>query len=295
MVHPLLAWSWDGHGQLTALAVAAALAQLVRLGKSDLMKRFLRLFRDFTRFTREGGRTTNLYEDVERDPEPPGDQVQRALTSLFAGLPGIVQRTDLHLGNIPWGVGEFLDSNGQVRHFMRSTAATTEREAYAASMGWIRNHLTLAFGKMKTALYTNYGFFDLLSSNAGDFLDGLTALGEGLHTAEDSYAPGHVGRDPNLHALITAIHYWDNDNKTAHGDWPGHEALDNPETPQSAPYYASARETATDLIVCVLANLDGAATFGPDLKRRLHTRFHLTLGGHVLPPYYAAPGSEVPA
>ena len=68
---------------------------------------------------------------------PSGEQIQPALRFLFRGLPGIVQRTDLHVGNIPWGVGEFLDSNGQVRHFMRSTR-TTETEAYAASMGWIR-------------------------------------------------------------------------------------------------------------------------------------------------------------
>ncbi len=37
-------------------------------------------------------------------------------------------------------------------------------------------------------------------------------------TAEDYYTPGHVGRDPTVHSLITSIHYWDSENKTAQGD-----------------------------------------------------------------------------
>ena len=125
MIGPIFAWSWDGHG-LHALAMAAAIAQLMRLGKSDLDERFLRLHREFVRFTSGGGRTTNLYE-TWTDPVPSGEQIQPALRFLFRGLPGIVQRTDLHVGNIPWGVGEFLDSNGQVRHFMRSTRGRPRR------------------------------------------------------------------------------------------------------------------------------------------------------------------------
>jgi hypothetical protein len=295
MIAPLFAWSWDGHGNLTTLALAAAIAQLIRLGKSDLMKRFFRLYRALPQMPSDPMRKPNLYENVDRDPTPPNVQMQSALQFLFRELPGIVQRTDLHVGNIPWGVGEFLDSNGQVRHFMRSTSQTTETEAYTASMGWIRNHLTESFERLRAALYTNYGFFDhLLSSNTGDFRSGVTALAEGLHTVEDAYAPGHVRRDQSLHNLITGIYYWDDDNKTAHGDWPGHEALDNPENPISRPYFQSALDTTTEIIVCVLSNLDSDATFGPDLRRKLDNRFHLMLGGRVLPPYYLTPSAEVP-
>ncbi len=235
MIEPIFAWSWDGHGQLTSLALAAAITQVVRLGKSDLMKRFIRLYREFGRVDAGAGATTKLYENVGKYPVPSVDQAQAALGRLFLGLRGIVQRTDLHVGNIPWGVGEFFDGKGQVRHFMRSTASTTQTEAYMLSRAWIRNHLSASYERMRDALYTNYGMLNILSSNYDDFSDALTSMGEALHTAEDSYAPGHVARDPTVHSLITSIHYWDNENKTAHGDWPGHEALDDPETPMSRP------------------------------------------------------------
>jgi hypothetical protein len=76
---PIFAWSWDGHGRLTALAVAVAISQLIRPGKADLMKRFLRLSRDYIQFLGGGGRTRNLYENVDQDPVPPADQIERAL------------------------------------------------------------------------------------------------------------------------------------------------------------------------------------------------------------------------
>jgi hypothetical protein len=286
MIEPLFAWSWHGHGRLTALALAAAITQVARLGKSDLWKRLLRLYASYITQMRQerGGQKHGLYKDVGTDPEPSSGQVETALGTLLAGLPGMVQRADLHPGNIPWGVGEFLDSNGQVRHFMRSTQQTTEAVAYANSMGWIRSHLTLSWEKFKSALYTDYGFLNFFSSNFLDFLGGLSALAEGLHTVEDSYAPGHAGRLPSLHSVITTIHYWDAENKTAHGDWPGHEALDNPDNSISAPFFNSAGETTTELIVCILANLDGDhAAFNAALERRLGVRFHLSLGAFEAP------------
>jgi hypothetical protein len=296
MIEPLFAWSWDGHGRLTAMALAAAITQVARLGKSDLWKRLLRLYTNYITQMREewGGKQSGLYQDLGKDPEPTSAQVEAALGTLLAGLPGKVQRADLHMGNIPWGVGEFLDSNGQVRHFMRSTPQTTEAVAYASSMGWIRNHLTHSWEKLKSALYTDYGLFAVFSSNFGDFLDGLSALAEGLHTVEDSYAPGHVGRLPGLHSVITTIHYWDTEYKTPHGDWPGHEALDNPDNPISAPFFKSAVETTTELIVCILVNLDGDHTaFDAELGRQLGARFHLSLGAFEAPPDRPVASSRV--
>jgi hypothetical protein len=295
MIEPLFAWSWDGHGSLTALALATAITQVARLGKSELGKRLLRLRANYTTFMTTGrGQKSGLYKDVGTDPEPSPGDVEAALKPLMAGLAGMVQRADLHAGNIPWGIGEFLDSNGQVRHFMRSTKETTEAAAYTASMGWIRTHLSLSWEKFKSALYTDYGLLDVLSSNFTDLLDGLSALADGLHTVEDSYAPGHVGRLSSLHSVITAIHYWDTENKTAHDGWPGHEALDNPANAISAPYFASAGVTTTELIVCVLSNLDGDhGAFDKDLEQRLKTRFHLSLGAHEAPPDTQGPSAGV--
>ena len=295
MFEPMFAWSWDGHGQLTTVALLTAISQLVRLGKSDMMKRFVRLAREKKRIDFGAQRSTNLYDKVDQDPVPSVDQAQETLRTLFDGLKGIVQRTDIHAGNIPWGVGEFLDSNGQVRHFMRSTETTTVAEAYTASRGWISDHLTESYERLRDALYTNYGMLNILSSNYADFMNGLTAMGEGLHTAEDSYAPGHVARDPTVDTLITDIHYWNPQNKSAHDDWPGHEALDDPENAISKPFFASAKVTTTELILVVLTNREDSDPFAGALKKRLDIRFQLAQGARVLPPYQrTSPATVLP-
>lgn len=286
MIDPLFAWSWDGHGRLTAFALAAAITQLIKLGKGDLMKRFHLLHLECVRAI-TGGRTSDLYKDLAKAPVPSSGQMENALRVLFRKLPERVQEADLHAGNIPM-VGEWLDSNGQVRHFMRSTDQTPENEAYLKSVGWIRGRLTSSWDHMKDALYKkhDFAFYDVLSSgNAGDFFDGLSDMAEGLHTIEDSYAPGHVRRSASLRNRIEAIHYWDDDNKKPHGDWPGHEALDNPESSQSRDYFEAAQVTTTELIVCVLTNLDGdKQAFALDLRRRLDARFHLALGASGATP-----------
>jgi hypothetical protein len=281
MIDTVLAWSWDGHGRITALALAAAINQLILLGKSDLMKRIYRLFQQSINVLVQeyGSSGSHLYKDLEKVPVPSADQSRNALNRLMVALPGKVQETDIHLGNIPWGIGEFLDSNGQVRHFMRSTAGTAASVAFVNSMGWIRNHLTDARRQFEDALYKDYGIFTL-SSNLEDFYDGVTNLAEGLHTVEDSYAPGHVQRSPSLHNIIQDIHYWDKENKEAHGDWPGHEALDNPDNPKSRDFFESAKTTTTELIVCVFASLDdpNERNFASSLQKKLNMRFMLALG-----------------
>jgi hypothetical protein len=287
MIDTLIAWSWDGHGRLTTLALAAAINQLLVLGKSDLLKRIYRLFQaSINVLVQEYGSSgSHLYKGLDDAPVPSTDQCRGALNSLFVSLPLKVQETDLHLGNIPWGIGEFLDSNGQVRHFMRSTAGTAATDAFANSMGWIRTHLTAARKQFEDALYKDYGIFTF-SSNIDDFYDGVKSLAEGLHTVEDSYAPGHVRRSPSLHNIIQDIYYWDKANKEPHGDWPGHEALDNPDHPMSIPFFQSAQTTTTELIVCILSSLDDAneRNFASGLEKKLNLRFMLALGSSdVLP------------
>lgn len=172
MIELIFAWSSDGHDRLTVLAITAAIGQLIKLGKSDLMKRFLRLDLDFNEMSGQNTSSLsrakrNLYNDVDRDPAPSEVQVQRVLSLRLKALPRIVQQTDVHLGNFPyWGWGESFDSNGQVRHFMRSTANTSEVQAHGASMDWIKNHLDLAFQKMRSALFVNYEWTQVFSSNA---------------------------------------------------------------------------------------------------------------------------------
>jgi hypothetical protein len=295
MLDALFAWSWDGHGRLTTLAVAAAINQLVWLGKSDLMRRIVRLcgVKIMVAGLPRESSGSHLYSNIEKDPLPTEDSTRDSLKALLMPLPSTVQMTDLHAGNIPV-VGEYLDSNGQVRHFMRSTKKTEQIDAYTNSMGWIRNHVTEGRNQLQDALYKDYGYFTF-SNNIGDLNDGLTALAEGLHTVEDSYAPGHVRRSANLHNIIQAINYWDDDNKKPHNGWPGHEALDNPENPISAPYFASATTTTTEIIVCVLSSLGNsdASTFSKSLGKILEARFMLALGSRDVDNQL--PGDGIPA
>ena len=271
----LLAWSWDGHGSLTATAVASAVAYFVRVARPELLSRF-----DLLRISMAAGRRENAFKNLATAPKPSVPHLTNVMTALFKPLPTIVQNTDIHVGNIPFfGLGEFLDSAGQVRHFMRSTPGTSERQAYTAAVGWIRSHMTESWADMHRALYTNYTFgaFDLFSAgNGGDFRDGLTALGEALHTVEDSYAPGHVARLAGQPGNIMRIYYWDDANKNPGPNWPGHSALDNPTTAQSKVFYAAAGVTANELLIQFLLSLDGTpAAYAAGLQKLIDLRFHL--------------------
>lgn len=59
--------------------------------------------------------------------------------------------------------------------------------------------------------------------------------------------------------------------------------MDNPENGISAPYFESARKTTTELILCVLSNLDDQAKFKKDVTQLLYTRFQFMLR---VPPSY---------
>jgi hypothetical protein len=83
----------------------------------------------------------------------------------------------------------------------------------------------------------------------------------------------HAGRCP-------AVPHSDDANKNPDParDWPGHEALDNPNNEKSREFYAMAKDTTAALIVCVLKNLDqDEAASTKDLRDTVDKYFHLGL------------------
>jgi hypothetical protein len=86
--------------------------------------------------------------------------------------------------------------------------------------------------------------------------------------------------------VIQDIYYWDKANREAHDDWPGHDALDDPDNPRSKGFFESAKATTTELIICILASLDDAneRNFSSSLETILNARFMLALGSSDLSP-----------
>jgi hypothetical protein len=67
------------------------------------------------------------------------------------------------------------------------------------------------------------------------------------------------------------------DDDRAAGDWPGHEALDNPETARSVPFFEMAKRTTGDFIFAVVGNLESEeATFVAALDGLMASRFLYT-------------------
>ncbi|MBV8969496.1 MAG: hypothetical protein JO331_10620 [Verrucomicrobia bacterium] len=256
----ILAWSWTGHGALTSAAVTAAIAQFVTLGKSFLEKRFVEIYKVW-----QG---------------PPGKtSAKDCLQEMMAILPEVVQKEDIHPANIPV-IGEFLNpTTGQVRHFMRSSASVSSLEAYNASKAYIIQHLTGAWSKYREAVNFQDKWYDVLNSSSSIFWEGNYELGKALHTIEDSYAPGHVTRKPGS-GFIVQVNIWDDENKNPDParDWPGHEALDNPNHEKSREFFVKAKEASAALIICVLANLDqDEPAFTKAVKDSIEKYFHLGL------------------
>jgi hypothetical protein len=259
-ISEILAWSWTGHRALTTAAVSMAISQFVTLGKSFLEKRF-----------------AEIYKVWQGPPGKPS--AQDCLQEMMAILPQVVQEEDIHPANIPV-IGETLNpKGGQVRHFMRSSASVSSLEAYNMSKAYIIEHLTGAWSKYREAVYYQDKWYDVLTSSSSIFWEGNYELGKALHTIEDSYAPGHVTRKPGS-GFIVQVNIWDDENKKPDParDWPGHEALDNPNNEKSREFFAKAKEASATLIVCVLANLDQAEpAFTKDLRDTFEKYFHLGL------------------
>jgi hypothetical protein len=264
MTHNLfLAWSWFGHGQLTEMGLAFAISQFVNLRKMFVLKR-LKKFETVQSaieadtlgspgFPPTEKEVNKFLEDQEKHT-PTGEE--QSLVRLFSELPSWVQEEDLHRGNIP-KVGEWLEKDSQVRHYMRSYQNTTPLEAHKKSKEYIWDHLFWAWSGMRKGVYHQSKWYDFINdSTLDDFDGGVKHLAKALHTIEDSYAPGHTKRASGT-GIITDIYYWpDTKNGDKSKGIPSHEELDNPGNAKSKEFYAMATNATGAFILCVLSNLD---------------------------------------
>jgi hypothetical protein len=264
MIDVLFAWNWVGHGQLTSMALGLAIAHFIPAASKLVLKRlkFIADWRsginqstfgrpDYPPSERE---VAKYVQEVEKGPISPS---AATLIRAFFDLPGSVQEQDIHRGNIP-SIGESLEKDSQVRHFMRSRPDVTPREAFDASVAYIRNNLYWSWLCMRKVIRHKESWTDFFyDASLSDFGDGEDYLAKALHTIEDSYAPGHAARRQGT-GIILNVNIWNDANRKPDPSksWPGHEALDDPDAALSRPFFLMARIAAADLIYVVLANLD---------------------------------------
>ncbi len=113
MIEPIFAWSSDGHGPLASRVLAAAIAQVVRLGKSDLMKRFIRLYREFGRVDAGAGRTAKLTRTWGTDPVPSVDQARPRSGDCSSVSGGSFKNGPARRQHPHWGSGSSSTARGR--------------------------------------------------------------------------------------------------------------------------------------------------------------------------------------
>ena len=202
MTHNLfLAWSWFGHGQLTEMGLAFAISQFVNLRKMFVLKR-LKKFEAVQSaieadilgspgFPPTEKEVNKFLEDQEKHA-PTGEE--QSLVRLFSELPSWVQEEDLHRGNIP-KIGEWLEKDSQVRHYMRSYQNTTPLQAHKKSKEYIWDHLFWAWSGMRKGVFHQSKWYDFINDSSLTISTrAMKHIAKALHTIEDSYAPGHSKR-----------------------------------------------------------------------------------------------------
>jgi hypothetical protein len=256
MFNVLLAWTWGGHGELTTIGLAIAIARLTASGHPALLKKLS----EFARTARGGlpKRWVPGEKAVEAEvatiEQHPAATAEQDLSVLLAPLPRLVQLEDIHPANLHI-IGRFLEQ-AQTRHFMRSKRSTPAIVAYNRSRAYIRDHLNEAYSRMREAVNATPHWYSA-GTPLTTFRQGMSQLAAALHTIQDSYSPAHVERLEGLW-FITDIKVYDSENikgDVAHAI-PNHDDYDNPSTPKSLPFYQEAKRTTGDFIDCVLSNLD---------------------------------------
>jgi hypothetical protein len=319
---PLFAWSAHGHATLTSMAFAGALARLITHRDGYLFQQVRKhysalvtygVFSPFVVVYHAAGNTACRTVTKVAGEAPPAEDVDgtllrremdanpvvhrafdRNVAYLFEDLPGIVVNEDVHLGNLPGKAGEFFDANGQVRHFMRSRSDVTAWDAYKASYEHVAQALRGSWQDFKGALHDRSGFWGEIADIAGGvagargllFRGGLDKLGSALHTLEDSFAPGHVGRGRD--GMIEDVHIWDAANRDANAaaQWEGHHAYDNPSNARSSLFYAMARDNATEVVFTLLSTLNAEPeAYSCAMRNVLYGTFaHRLLSGEAVRP-----------
>jgi len=276
MMHcTLLAWSWFGHGQLTELALASAISQFALLGKNFIYSRLLKIEATDSAIEAAalgsagfGPSEKEIDEFIEKAQFAPPSDGEKRLARLFSPVPRWVQEEDIHRGNIP-KVGEYIEHDSQVRHYMRSYRDTPAQDANRKSVNYIQDHLKQAWSGM------HKGVNDL---DTTAFDGGVKHLASALHTIEDSYSAGHTQRQAGT-GMIQDIYYWP-DTGTAEGPvswgqrepWKGHEFYD---VQFHSELYAKAKVATADFILCVLKNLDqDEGVFLDECSDKIQTNFY---------------------
>jgi hypothetical protein len=255
MLEPLFAWSWTGHGSLTGLALTAAIARFMPAATTFVLARLKQILSCQPSFDT----ALDFSPPSFRPPENPRPATEFEVAQLFGELPSIVQHEDIHAGNIPHipvpivgGLsGEYLDADGQARHYMRSRPDVSSLEAHKKSSNYIWQNMYWAWWSMRKGIFGDPA--DKTSIN--DFNAGIHYLAKALHTTEDSYARGHVFREDDAVDTIIEVHIWDQANKEPDPsrEWYGHDYYDKH---FSDPMFGKAKTTATSFTFVLLSNLD---------------------------------------
>jgi hypothetical protein len=279
----MLAWSSSGHVDLTSFSVASAVVNLIRFASKELVTKLAILGMVKKRYGLAldefggGGYSPDIkISSLKSRHHLTEDDIR----ILLWGLPKEVANEDLHLGNIPWGIGERVDKNGQVRHYMRSEPKTTAKEAHEASLDYIWNNILAAWSSMKAALETLDSDQTHLSKalqNLSRFNEGRHSLAKALHTVEDSYSPGHVRRKEGVGTILD-VYRWDDANKKPRPpDWLGHDAYDDRKSnPVSRYFFDMAVRSTGRIIFCLLKDLDqDEKGFTKEFGTILDSSFHM--------------------
>jgi hypothetical protein len=255
MLEPLFAWSWTGHGLLTAAALTVVIARWAPLASTYLLTRLKQILLCQPSYDL----ALNFSPPSFAPPTTPVPATAIDLQRLFGDLPLFVQKADIHAGNIPnipipvIGIlsGQYLDPDGQVRHYMRSRPNISPINAHRKSSHYVWKNLYWSWWSMRKGI--NGDPADKGPIN--DFQAGICYLSLALHTIEDSYAPGHVFRQNDAAGTIMEVHIWDDRNKRPDPSrgWLGHEYYDND---FSDPMFGRAKNAATALLFAVLSNLE---------------------------------------
>jgi hypothetical protein len=269
--HPLFAWSWTAHHELTVAALSGAMGALQSRG------------------------VLNRLQQSAAD-------LKSSLSSLWI----MDNCQDITLGNAVPTVATFLTHvpligtplrevgicgvevpGGQITHFMRDHGQDPHA-AYKLAYEQIWNTACRAWSVFKSAYpppeqpHHHGGLLGVLEkvyeySPVGLAVKGVKAivhegeklgaeyyLGRALHTLQDSFSPAHTQRVFGDPWVILDIYEYSMENRNPHPgfpghpglDWPGHAPLDHPNTNTvSPPLRNQALVASQDLITAVLGNL----------------------------------------
>jgi hypothetical protein len=249
----LIAWAWCGHISLTTWGLSFAISHFVSLASPTVASWFRRYTKD--------------------DFAPSSNQLACEIETSFKSLPFQVAAQDLHPGNLPY-LGEFLQKDSQVRHFMRNHKDTSVQSAFNSSYDYVLENLKEAGVLMASSVAPTQR--EGIDRSRQRFREGISHLARALHPIEDSYAPAHTSRNRKT-GEIDFIFYWgDKSELKSHGLNATHGQLDDPKYPYAQQYFDAARDSTGEIIFILLQDLDkDEESLLNDLHRYMSKNFRL--------------------